>query len=117
MYLLREPIMAIIRCPSCNRRISNRNKSCPHCHLSLSDEGEGLSHDAASRRVKHERAMLLANHSYAALALTTAGVIWSWYDADGMSRSPGYWPVAMVAAGAMWYVGVRVIMILKRLRR
>ena len=109
--------MAIIRCPSCNRRISNKNKSCPHCHLALSDEDEGLSYDVAVERVKLERAMLLANHGYAALALTTAGAIWAWFVSDGMSRSPGYWPVAMVAAGAMWYIGVRVVMIVKRLRK
>ena len=109
--------MAIIRCPSCNQRISNRNKSCPHCHLGLNDAHEGLSYDVASERVKLERSMRLANHGYMALALTTAGTIWSWYVSDGMSRPPGYWPVATVAAGAMWYIGVRVVMIIKRLRK
>jgi hypothetical protein len=109
--------MAIIRCPSCNKRISNKNKSCPHCHLDLSDSGEGLSYDDASQRVQRERAMLLANHGYAALGLTTAGAIWCWFVSDGMSRPPGFWPVATVAAGAMWYIGVRVLMIVKRLRK
>lgn len=108
--------MAIIRCPSCKQRISSKYQSCPHCNLSLSDDGEGLSYDTASKRVKLERAMLLANHGYAALALTTGGAIWSWYVADGMTRSPGYWPVMMVAAGAMWYIAVRVIMVVKRWR-
>lgn len=109
--------MAIIRCPSCNQRISNKNKSCPHCHLSLSDADGGLSYDAASERVNRERALRLTNQGYAALALTTAGAIWSWYVSDGMSRSPGYWPVATVSAGAMWYIGVRAIMIFKRRRK
>jgi len=83
----------------------------------MGDSDEGLSFDAASERVRLERAMRLANHGYAALALTTAGAIWAWYVSEGMTRGPGYWPVATVAAGAMWYIGVRVVMIIKRLRK
>lgn len=107
----------IIQCPSCSQRISNRNTVCPHCEFDLGGSGEGLSYDQAQARRAREGRYRLAMHSYGALALTTLGAVWSWVASEQMSRAPGFWPTATVAAGGLWYVVVRVLMLLNRLKR
>lgn len=106
----------IITCPSCGQRVSNKNPACPHCEYDLSGAGEGLSYDEAKRRQQRDFSYLLAMHSYGALALTTVGAIWSWVASEQMSRAPGLWPTAVLAAGALWYIVVRLVMITRRLK-
>lgn len=106
----------IIRCPSCNERISNKNQTCPHCELDLTGSGDGLSYDDVMRRKNRDANYRLAMHSYGALGLTTVGAIWSWAAADQMSQGPGNWPLLTLAAGGTWYIVVRLVMLVRKIR-
>ncbi|MCG9696719.1 zinc ribbon domain-containing protein [Shewanella sp. Isolate11] len=74
--------MALIQCPSCNKRISSLVKTCPHCAQKNSAENESLN------KITHiKRSNQLMNQSFFAMTLFIAGVvIWFWggEPAEGM---------------------------------
>ncbi len=106
----------IIRCPGCGQRISNKHPHCPHCRCDLAGSGGGLSLGEAARRRRRQLKYRLDMHGYAAMLVTVAGAAWMYFASDGFDRPPGFWPVTCLAAGALWYVAVRVYSILASLR-
>ncbi|MFV7784535.1 zinc ribbon domain-containing protein [Shewanella marisflavi] len=66
--------MALVECPSCQKRISSAAKSCPHCASGLTGNTESLN------RISHiKRSNQLMNQSFLAMTLFIAGVvIWFW---------------------------------------
>ncbi|MDJ0655521.1 MAG: hypothetical protein QNJ40_15265 [Xanthomonadales bacterium] len=105
----------IIKCPNCSQRISNKAHACPHCGLDMGS-GEGLSADQAAERVRRDRKYRLDMNTYGAMAVTMAGAIWMYFSSDGLTGEIGFWPTACLAAGALWYVAVRVYSIALRFK-
>lgn len=106
----------IISCPSCQERISNKSKACPHCRLDLSGSGDGLSLDQAEERVRRQLKYKLDMHGYASILMTVAGATWIYFSSDGLAGQIGFWPTACMAAGALWYVSVRVYSVVIKFR-
>ena len=106
----------IIECPACGKRISSKYKTCPHCGARVGDSGEGTPHEDVSRRLAMQRRYRLQAQMYASILLTLIGCVWAWASTDGLEQPPGTWPLATLAAGAAWYIGVRLYMIISRLR-
>ncbi|AKS43065.1 zinc ribbon domain-containing protein [Wenzhouxiangella marina] len=103
--------MALIRCPHCHKRISNRVKACPHCDEALVELSPEELERLASRRYKRQRFLAL-NLSYLGLTLLVFGAIW-WYVAEpqGWVLPPPLIPVAMIVIGAADYVAARAWML------
>ncbi len=98
----------IVRCPGCGKRISNQQASCPHCGADQGASGAEASAFEAARRRRRQLRYRLEMQSYAALLLTAIGVAWMFLSGGGPDGSAGFWPIACLAVGASWYVGVRV---------
>jgi uncharacterized protein YbaR (Trm112 family) len=106
--------MAVIACPRCKKKISNKSTSCPHCQLDLSKaDAEQL---ATLRKIetinKSQRIMML---SFIAMLLFCGGFLFFyWYEVK-----PGSWQylisVASTAIGFCLYIITRVqLIVLKR---
>lgn len=107
----------IIDCPNCSKRISSKYKTCPGCGLALDSSGEGLDSDAAARRLAVKRRYRRQAQMYAAILLFVAGCAWLWGSSGGRLSEVGFWPTAVTAAGAIWYISIRVYMIFDHFRR
>lgn len=66
--------MALIECPSCKKRISNKAVTCNYCSADLTGNTESLSLISNIKRSNQ-----LMNHSLLCMSLFIAGVvIWFW---------------------------------------
>jgi len=105
--------MAVINCPSCKKKISDKAKSCNHCQLNLS----ALDADkiALLKRVETvKKSQQLMNHSFIAMLLFCGGFLsLYWLDAQ-----PGSWQyvasISSTVLGFILYLVTRVRLILAK---
>ena len=109
--------MAIINCPSCGRRISNRAGQCPFCNFKLTDAGPGISADEARRRQQRQQMYRLQMQTYAAVTLSVIGFAWFWYETYLIGRPAPPACLATLAVGVVWYLGARAWMIISKFRQ
>lgn len=108
--------MAVISCPGCKKKISDKAKSCSHCQLSLAELDED--------KIKHlhqvsllEKSQRLMTHSFIAMLLFCGGFLFLyWQDAQ-----PGTWQyitsITSTVIGFILYLVTRVrLLLLKRSR-
>ncbi len=106
--------MAIIKCPSCRERVSDKRDICPNCGFGIADTEAGLPLSEAEKRVKRKRGARLQMHSYAATLLFVVGVAWMFVESDGNVNNASYWSMFVTGMGIVWYLTVRIIMVLVR---
>lgn len=106
----------IIHCPGCNKRISSRNKACPHCRIEIGDSGEGADAEHVSARLAMHRRHRLQMQMYIALFILVGGAVWVWAGSEGFVKEPGTLSLATLTIGALWYIGIRIYMIYSKLR-
>ncbi|QOL25018.1 hypothetical protein LP316_11970 [Thalassotalea sp. LPB0316] len=72
--------MAVINCPACSKKISDKAPTCSHCGLEIANAtGDRLSHIRKVNRI--QRAQTLLNQSFIAMLLFCAGFLGIfWYD-------------------------------------
>lgn len=98
--------MALVECPNCSKRISNRAAQCSHCGFDL----HSVSEDKLQRikRIKAiEKQQKLMTYSFLALLLFVAGFAITYL---GDSETYPWMPVAGQAASAtgfVWYIAIR----------
>jgi len=106
--------MAVINCPSCNKKISDKAKSCSHCQLDLVnlDKDKRQSLSKISFVEKHQSLM---NQSFIAMLLFCGGFLFLfWQDAI-----PGTWQyvvsISSTVLGFALYLITRIrLLFLKR---
>jgi len=108
--------MAVINCPNCKKKISDKVKLCEHCKIDLT----GLDADkiASVKRVSAvEKSQQLMNHSFIAMLLFCGGFLFL-YSQDAQ---PGTWQyvVAITSAvlGFILYIITRVRLVLTKHKR
>lgn len=108
--------MALVCCPSCKKRISNRARVCQFCHVNLTGNIESLTKISD---IKHSSQLL--THTFASLTLFIAGVvIWFWngITPDKMSSLRAWIAISCFIVGFVGYLVTRVRLILyKRNKR
>ncbi len=89
--------MALVSCPGCGARMSDKWPSCPAC-------GNG---GKPRRRPKRFNPTV---HYLLATALTTVGALFFGAEFVGheMARGASQWGIAMIVLGAAWYGGARI---------
>lgn len=106
--------MAIIACPVCSNRVSNKAAFCPKCKTNLSGKSpEKL--EAQHREQRLSKVQSLTNQSLLALLLFLGGfgVMYWWQPENGSANE--YLAIVAVAGGFCWYVVCRAWLIwLKR---
>lgn len=102
--------MAVINCPGCKKKISDKAKSCNHCDLDLSaldsDKLAGLNRVNLINKTQR-----LMNYSFIAMLLFCGGFLFMFWD----NVQPGSWQhnLAMVSAiiGFVMYIIIRAMLL------
>ncbi|MDP4528589.1 zinc ribbon domain-containing protein [Alkalimonas delamerensis] len=104
--------MAIISCPSCGQKVSDKAPSCPKCGMGIAElDQEKLAAMARDRRLNQSQSLM--TQSMIAMILFLAGFFFYW-------QLPPYgWQyyaaIAAIGVGFIWYLVNRVrILMLKR---
>ncbi len=95
--------MAIIDCPDCGKRVSNRAATCSHCGAEVSG-AEG----AGSKR--RRRYSTLQAQQLAAVCLFIVGALWIISVHLNAGRSYPRLALIMTGLGGFWYIITRVRM-------
>ena len=106
--------MAVINCPSCKKKISNKAKSCTHCQIDLININEEQLLSMKSATVA-ERSQSLMNHSFIAMLLFCGGFYFLFW--DNVKNGSWQYMAAMTSAGLgfVLYLITRVrILLLKK---
>ena len=106
--------MALIDCPSCNKKISDKADSCPHCGFALA---EASSEDILRKQqlTKFKKLHSIQNQSMLAMLMFVAGFGFMYW--GGASKGDLQYNLAILASilGSVWYIVNRVrILIIKR---
>ena len=107
--------MAIINCPQCAKKISDKSKSCPHCDLALENLSEEKIHSLSKiNTLKNNQNMM----TYQAIAmLLFLGGVFGWYNIEDHD-SPQYTAaIASTVIGFIWYIINRFIIIWQKRTR
>lgn len=106
--------MALIDCPQCKKKISDKAKECSHCGLKLS----GLNEDevASIKRIANiKQAERLMNHSMIAVLLFCAGFGFMYWGEPQAGSWQHNGAIGMASVGFVWYILNRIRIIwLKR---
>lgn len=103
--------MALINCPQCNEKISDKVKECPSCGLDIGNLSEE-SLASLGRQKKIKKMARITTESFFAILLFAGGFTWLYW------REPSYQSVEMYASyaavwlGVIWYLVNRVRLIL-----
>ncbi len=105
--------MAVIKCPGCSKKISDKAKSCSHCAIDLS--GTDSEKIATLNRVKLiNKSQRLMNYSFIAMLLFCGGFLFMFWD----NVEQGTWQhtLAMLSAitGFVMYIIIRAMLLLTK---
>ena len=107
--------MAIISCPSCKNKISDKAKSCSHCQLDLLNVDEEKL-QTLNKVSTINQSQKLMTHSFIAMLLFCGGFLtFYWLDVQ-----LGTWQytlsVVSTLVGFIWYIVTRVRLVLLKRR-
>ncbi|QCZ93358.1 zinc ribbon domain-containing protein [Salinimonas iocasae] len=106
--------MALIDCPSCSKKISDKADSCPHCGFGLADAS---SEDILRKQQlkKFQKLQSIQNQSMFAMLLFVAGFGFMYWGGSAKGDLQYNLAVLSVVVGFIWYIVNRVrILIIKR---
>ena len=105
--------MAVIDCPNCRKKISDKAKACSHCEIDLTDlDPEKMMRLAGMNRIKKQQQLM--NHSFIAMLLFCGGFLFLyWQDAQ-----VGTWQytvsIASTVIGFSYYIIIRILLLLNK---
>lgn len=111
--------MAIVSCPECGKKISDKAAVCEHCGFVL----EGQDPEAMARkrrRNKADRVNKLTAQSMLGMLIFVAGIGGVFYFRDEASADPSWQVQASMGAmgvGFIWYIVSRARLILAKRKR
>jgi len=103
--------MAVINCPNCKKKISDKAKSCSHCQINLVNiDADQIASMKNTHKIKQSQSLM--NHSFFAMLLFCGGFLFLfWKDAQ-----PGTWQyissISCAVIGFIWYIATRVRLLL-----
>ncbi|WP_111976391.1 zinc ribbon domain-containing protein [Algibacillus agarilyticus] len=105
--------MALIACPKCRKRISDKAESCQHCHEVLVGDPEKIRTGARIKRI--EKSARLMTYSFFALIMFIAGIAYSGMYAETGASWDKWGSQIVSGVGFIWYIVLRVqIMLFKK---
>ena len=105
--------MAIINCPSCNKKISDVTTMCPNCGFKRGDVSEEQMLEFRRRKLR-DHVYHLNMTSYVVLTLFLAAFGWYWWETSGFQEQSPRGPVLLLALGTVAYVLIRVLLFMTR---
>lgn len=108
--------MALMHCPECDKKISDKASQCPHCEKVLVADPEKLETQRRINRIKKSSSLI--SQSFLGLMMFIGGLAYSsWYADEGMSTDKIASQV-IAGIGVFWYLVTRIrILMFKRSAR
>lgn len=108
--------MAVINCPSCNKKISDKAQTCSHCQIDLKNLDKDKLHSIAVEQRLKKTARLM-NQSFIAMLLFCGGFLFLfWHDAQ-----PKSWQyitaMTSTVVGFVLYIITRIQIILVKRKK
>jgi len=109
--------MAIINCPSCKERISDKAKTCGHCNFNLEsgENSEGLTEEQLLSKAKLARMKLrysLQMQAMSGIIVFLLGImLWYFVGQRGLDTIANYLQLGLAFAGGIWYLVTRLRLI------
>ena len=91
--------MALINCPACNKKMSNKAAVCPHCGFSATAAPEAQDRMRARKQADRFRRQQMLQ-MLAVVVLMVGGGLW-WFGSTGRGENAG----TMLASGQVLLVG------------
>lgn len=94
--------MAIIDCPQCNKKISDKQKVCPHCELDMNElTDEKLQSLSKIKKLKTNQSIM--TQQAIAMILFLAGVL-GFYNSNDTQSPQHTAAIASIIVGVLWYL-------------
>ncbi len=110
--------MSLIKCPSCQKQISDKVIMCPHCDYSFNQTKEELDRvKVINYRKYRDKMYRFKMLTYTAIAIAVAGLVpmlWAYAQAIdyGFNASiTNHWGIYLVMTGFALYVVIRILMV------
>jgi len=108
--------MAIINCPSCTQKISDKAKTCSNCNYDFVNKAtsEGLNEEqlASKKKLAHiKKKYSLQMQAMAGIILVLLGASLWYFGGRGFDTS-AIMKLSLLAIGAIWYLTTRVRLIM-----
>lgn len=104
--------MALIECPSCNKRISNKASECQYCGSQLSGDSQLLS------TINHiKRSNQLVNQGLLSMTLFIAGVVVWFWGGDTAEGVRSYIGGACFVLGFVGYLVTRLQIVMHKRKK
>jgi len=109
--------MAIINCPSCNQKTSDKAKTCSNCSYDFvkKSTSEGITEEqlASKKHLAHiKKKYSLQMQAMTGIILVLAGASLWYFGGRGFSTISDILKLALLAIGAIWYLVTRIRLIL-----
>lgn len=106
--------MALVACPACKQRISDKAESCQHCGFVFGGDVEG--EERANPRIERiKKSSQLMTQAFIALIVFIAGIAYSGFYAESGETWDKWLSQGLSALGFIWFITTRVrIMIFKK---
>ncbi len=107
-------MMAIIKCPKCDSRISSQTRLCPQCGFQRSAVDEEAMREFRRRELR-DRVYHLKMASYGVLTLLLAAFGWYWVETESFQYQSSMGPYVLFASGAAAYIIIRIFLFKSKL--
>ncbi|MDO6567654.1 hypothetical protein Q4561_11350 [Alteromonas sp. 1_MG-2023] len=108
--------MALVDCPSCNKKTSDKAKICPHCDFKI---GDASSEDIERKKSlqKFKKLQSIQNQSLLAMIIFVAGFGFMYWGGTRPGDLQHNLAIVASIAGFVWYLVNRVrVVLIKRSR-
>lgn len=109
--------MAIINCPACKERISDKAKVCNHCNFNLvsgvSETGETQEQLASKARLSRmKKRYSLQMQAMSGIIVFLLGImLWNFVGERGLDSLTHFIQLGIAVAGGVWYLITRIRLI------
>ena len=109
--------MAILKCPSCNEKISDKAKICNHCQYDLvkKSTSQGLNEEqlASQKRMAHiKRRYSLQMQAMIGIIMVLSGSLMWYFGGRGFDSLSDMFALLILAVGSFLYLATRVRLII-----
>ncbi len=109
--------MALINCPSCKKRISDKAKSCSHCNFNLKENRteSGMTEEQLESKQKLAHIKLrysLQMQAMASIILFLSGILlWYFLGDSQLTAASHFIELGIAVIGGLWYLVTRIRLI------
>jgi hypothetical protein len=105
--------MAIISCPECGKKVSNRAPICTNCGFQMGEISDEQLDTFRLRKLR-DKIYRLNMISYAVITVFVAAFAWYWKDTGGFQHQSSTGPFILMGLAAIAYILVRALLFSKR---